>query len=358
MYQEKYQLVVSGQLIPGMTLQQVSTNLATGFKFTGDQIKQVLGGKPRIIKTTTDLVIVKKLREKFISLGVNCYIKVALNEQCFRSAMESLGQPAPVGQQFSQVQAAAGATDGISTLSFNIYDFVPKLFSKNASEEVIDENSKLNFEIHREKHYFGWLLLIPAFAVIGYISSNWIGRILVSLIDVNIVVSVIAIIVFFTVWSFGVLLTRPATVIDITLSEQENESAVLEQTQKIFFRNKQFFLSTESEELNAIVDFDYMHKECICESTHGDVSYRLIPDESENEAVMNSVHILADYLKEISVKLFSNGGSSSGTDYNVYDKDGRVVATITVDKEITIKTIQPEVNKLYLLVMALVTAGA
>ena len=359
MYQEKYQLVASGQLIPGMTLEQVSANLVRHFKFTTAQIKQVLSGKPRIIKTTTDMALVKKLREKFISLGVSCSIQVALNEQCFNSAVEILGQSTLKERKPNREQSAALPAAGVSTLSFKVYDFNPKLFSKNAHEEVVDEKGELNFEIHRDNFYLGWLLLIPVFAVVGLIASTWVGKILVLLIEANIVVTMISIIVFIAVWIFGILLSRPTTTIDVLISDRENEVAILEQTQKVFLRHKQFSLSSESEELNAIVNLDYMHNECVCESINGAFSYRASLDETENDTVFNSVRVLAEYLKDIPfLNFYTNNSGASNTVYNIYDKNNQVVATIEVAKGITIKTLQPEVNKLYLLAMALVSVGA
>lgn len=358
MYQEIYQLVATGQIIPGMTLEQVSANLVSSFKFTSAQIKQVLSGRPRIIKTTSDLVLVKKLREKFISLGVGCSIKVAFNEQCFSSAVEFLGQTTLREQQSTRAQSAASPSAGISNLNFKAYDFNPKLFSKNAHEEVVDENGELNFEIHRENYYLGWLLLIPFFAVIGFIASTWVGKILVLLIDVNIVITLSSILMFFAVWIFGVLLSRPATVIDILISDRENETAVLEQTQKIFIRHKQFSLSSESEDSNAILNLDNMHNECVCESINGDIYYRATLDETGNDTVFKSVRVLAEYLREIPFLFFSPKSDSSGTVYNVCNKDNQVVATIEIAKKVSIKLVQPEVNKLYLQAMALVIVGA
>lgn len=357
MYQEHYQLVVSGKPLQGMSAAQVAGNLVNGFKFNKAQIQQVLGGKPKIIKTSPDLNAIKSLREKFISAGLNCQIKVAMNEECFRSALVFPANNNYANQKTSNLKLAPENDEVRTTLSFRAYDFNPKLFSKSANEIVNDENGNARFELHRGKIYIGWLLLIPFFAIVSYGTSTGIGRAMVSAIDNNVLVSLITMITFFSVWIFGALYSRPTSIIDIIDINRAQETFVLQQTKKLFFRNKEFFLATDMESLNASISYDQVHDQCFCESIDGFTVYQSRLQENANDTIFNVAAVLVDYLKDIPAHLFSSQNKSIGKQYQVFDQENRLIGSFSIGSEIIVKTDRQDSNTAYLLSMALITAG-
>jgi len=357
MHQEKYQLLVSGKTVPGMSLAQVAGNLVNGFNFNTEQVKQLLGGKPRVIKTTQDLDGLKRLRDKFLAAGVNCKIQRAAAEGNKVAAPNKPAVNAKRAGNGSKLQLSATAEPARAILAFRAFDFIPKLFSKSAYETAIDSNNNPRFHVRRDKVYLGWLFLFPVGAIVVLAIILVLAKIMLSLFDSIAIVSLMSIFEFLVVWVLGVLYARPTSVIDIVDINRNEEIFVLQQTQRLFFRHKQFILATDLESLNATINYDQIQDQCRCESMDGLIVYQSTPQHAKPN-ISTILSDFRDYFKDIPARLFPASKTCGAKTYNVLNHENRLVGSFAVGKDIIIKSNQADTNTAYLLSMALACAGA
>jgi len=359
MHQPKYLLLVSGKPLPGMTPAQVAGNLIRGLKFSQDQVKQILGGKPRIIKSTADLVALKKLREKLVAAGVNCQIKQSTDDDSAQtSAVIKTQTTRPVAETSdkslpSKIAAETTSSSAKTELSFELKSFIPKLYSSSAQQVIRDSSAKTRFELRRDGNYIGWLLLIPCFALISAALVFALANYMKNIIDSKLIISLVSAFEFVVIWIFGVLYARPVSTIDIVDINRSNEVFVLQQTANRFFRHKEFYLATDLPSQNASIYYDQFTDHCICESIDGLVLYQTDLQQSK-PAFSGFFSLIFNYLKAIPAGLIAPQGKS----YKVLDHENRLLGTYTIGKDAQIRSHRADTNIVYLLSMALVSAGA
>ena len=373
MHQEQYQLIVSGQVIQGMSLPQVARNLVNGFKFSKEQIKQLLNGKPRVIKTSHDLAAIKKLSEKFTSLGVNCYIRPLKPAQKPQPSipLSSLNKPQiasntikrqttvakPAVVKPAVARPAIKAPGSVANFfSFPVFPFNPKFFSGAVNKSIQDKAGNNLYQICRDKLYLGWMLLFPLSALVASLCSYAAARYLMTSTQNSVQVMISAGLMFIASWLVTVLLARPITSIDI-LSERANDSAVLQQTRKLFFRDREFYLSTDNQDFNAVLSYDAISTICECESMDSSIRYTAAPLQSSGSTAANFIAAFFGYFKDIPLRLLPIK-TRQRKSFKVLDRKNKVVAMIHVGKEVEIEIKQPEANGLYLVSIALLMIGA
>jgi len=380
MPQQIYQLVVSGKTVQGMAPAQVAGNLARGFKFDKTQILQVLGGKPRVIKTSPDLEAIKRLGEKLHAAGVVCQIKRA-SQPSANSATAPKPKPQPSQAKAStprimnippppapdakhpstaQMQAQALASIGKPgvALRMSLTEFNPKWFSKSAQQIIVDEAGNQRFEIERTGFYYGWLLLVPVLGLVAALISIPVARNLATLIDNSYVVYAITAIELIALWIVATLYSRPLSEIDIVDIVRNQEISVLQQNEKLFFRHKGFFLATDAEATNASINYDQLKDQCECESLDGSLYYIASHKNTEKDSILNVISSLMHYFKEIPLRLFAAKKNIGARKYTIYDKSNRAIAHFSLGNDLTLTPVQAHVSLQHLIAMAMVCAGA
>lgn len=92
---EKYRVIFTGQVQPGIDEEQVKKNLTTTFKFTEKQLEKLFVEKSIVVKSGIDFQRAKKLMKKFEDAGACCEFKLEASGSHESSAFDAEAPETP-----------------------------------------------------------------------------------------------------------------------------------------------------------------------------------------------------------------------------------------------------------------------
>ena len=168
MYQDRYQLALKGNLLPGANRAKAIVALAKLFNLANEKALSLIDGKTRVVKKTTNVKLIQALEHKLKQFGINCSVDVVFDETCFSNAVvHTRKQPvkAPTTEPSSQKISTPPINAG--TYRYPQRIFKPALYAANLSEPVRGADGQAMFNIESYQYRFGHTFLLCLAAIIA-----------------------------------------------------------------------------------------------------------------------------------------------------------------------------------------------